>query len=484
MRRLQRSTSWLAMSLVTSCLLTGHAVAQFETDARWAPPGTNVLVMMHSHRLFDSPLAKKERGKEIGRASFESGISVVTPDVDRLLLASQMDFEVMHTLWTSAVLTGGNRKFDLGEIANTAGVSLETIANHKAVLMSNDAYLVRLSPESVGVMRPGNRQAVSRWIKSATNSGSNQLSGYLKQAVVAADKNLDVIIAMDLADSLDPKEIRKRLSTMESVPQEELDSLTETLSAIEGISLGIRVQEALTGSIKVDVQQGGRGLAKNGKALLIEILKRRGVMIDDITSWNAKADERSLILSGPLSMAGLNAISSLISQPLIGEQYAASGNDDTTLGPHSRSKTYYDSLDNYYHQVASKKIDYDTISNYVTWFDLYAKKIEDFSILGVDEELVAVGSEVASNFRKISNLIQQMSAAVRLQKTELKANYGYYGWDARYGYGARYRDYQLKAIEARGEAFAEKEVLEILNKINTDLVRIKQSLSVKYGVNF
>ncbi len=113
-------------------------------------------------------------------------------------------------------------------------------------------------------------------------------------------------------------------------------------------------------------------------------------------------------------------------------------------------------------------------------------KIEDFSVLGVDEELVQVGTETAASLRKISNILAETTAAIRVQKNEVKANYGYgyYGWDYRYGNGNKYRDYQLKAIESRGEAFAEKETKEIMTKINSDIVRVKQGLTTKYGVNF
>ncbi len=57
--------------------------AQFEADARWAPPNTNVLVMVNSLRMLESPLAKKERAEEKARAAFATGTTIVTPDVDR-----------------------------------------------------------------------------------------------------------------------------------------------------------------------------------------------------------------------------------------------------------------------------------------------------------------------------------------------------------------------------------------------------------------
>ncbi len=125
--------AFCVLGLLLPCV--PNALGQFDADARWAPADTNVLVMIHSSRLFESSYAKKERAKEASKASFESGTSLITPDVDRIMVTSQFDFEVMlHALEWRRTL-GGSRKFDLGEIANRTGATLEMLAGRRSVLL-------------------------------------------------------------------------------------------------------------------------------------------------------------------------------------------------------------------------------------------------------------------------------------------------------------------------------------------------------------
>ncbi len=460
------------------------AAQSFSADARWAPAHTNVLTLINSSKIFKSDFAEKSRATEASKAAFESGVSIVTPNADRILIATHLDLEFMHTLSTAAVYSRARSKFDLNEMANRSGSVVEPIANRGTVLMPNDAMVVQLGPDTVGVMKPGNRQAVSSWLRGAASSGSSQLSPYLTQAVSFADENADIIVALDLTDAVSPSVIRQRLAEMNSVKEAEVDSVVEALRGITGITLGVTIRDSIYGSIKVDFTSNAMVLETNGKPLLIEILKKRGLMIDDISSWNSKSTPTQLLLSGPLSVAGLRAMSSLVSQPLLPEYTAEeSGADDAA---YARSKTYFKSLQTYVDELSTKRPSDEALSTYATWFDNYAKKIDDFSILNVDPELVEVGNGISESLRQLATVAREARVQQKKEQGAIRAegkNYSYDGGFA-YRYNTNNRSARLKQVAENTRGDAANAGREIINSMQSEINNIRQKMSAKYGVDF
>jgi hypothetical protein len=462
-----------------------QTLAQFESDARWAPPQTNLLVLINSARIFDSELAKKEKAADASRAAFETGISIVSPDVDRILIASRVDLEVVHTLWTSAIYSRAKKAFDLNEIANRVGAAVDPIAGRNTVLLPNDAMLVALAPMTAGVMKPGNRQDVAGWLKAAAASGSNQLPSYLKSVLSTADENVDITMAMDLEDAVSPAEIRKRIATMSSVNKDEVESISGVLESIKGITLEITIRKTIAGLIKVDFQSGASGLEKTGKPLLIEILQNRGMMIDDIEGWTVKSTPTQLMLTGELSLAGLRAISSLVSQPMMPEITADSADGSAT--PYARSLTYFKSLETYVNELSTKKPSSLGLKPYAVWFENYAKKIDGFSVLNVDPELVTVGDSVSSSLHQMAQITQQAYLNTKERKSQIQteAHYGgYYG-----GYNGGYNRYYNRTsrknlIETQERKSAEEQVRSLFQTLTTEINTVRRSMTLKYGVDF
>lgn len=468
-----------------------QSVAQFATDARWAPPQTNMLVLINSKRVFGSEIAKKERAADASRAAFDAGVSIVTPDVDRLMIASNVDFEVMHTLWTAAVYSREQKKFDLIEIANKVGSSVDTIGRRDMVHLPSDAMLVDLAPATIGVMKPGNRQAVANWLKGDLSGGSSRLPSYLKEAVSFADANADIIIAIDLEDVLPPAEIRNRLSKFSAVPAADLDSVAEILKGIKGITLGVTFRQSIIGSIKVDFQAGAQGLDKIGKDLLIEILQKRGMMIDDLDNWAAKTTSEQLLLTGPLSTSGVRAIGSMVSQPLLPE-ITAGVEEASANAAYARSLTYFRSLESYVNEVSTKNAKLKSLMAYSKWFENYAHKIDSFSILDVDPDLVTLGSGISNSLREMAEITRTAMLDAKAARSQLENygrdgyssdSYGYgYGYDN--GYAGRYRVRSREIINTQAETGAEEKARVILKSINEELSSARKSMSLKYGVDF
>ena len=143
--------------LTTTMLLAAFAVvpslyAQFENDAKWVPNNANSLVLVNSAKIFNSELATQNNWKAKGEAAFESGSSIVPTNVNRLLIASQIDFQFMHTLWDVCVFSKDQQSISLDKIAKKLGTQIEQVANRNALVLPNDAYLVQIDDTTVATM--------------------------------------------------------------------------------------------------------------------------------------------------------------------------------------------------------------------------------------------------------------------------------------------------------------------------------------------
>ena len=124
-----------------------------------------------------------------------------------------------------------------------------------------------------------------RWLRQTNISPpGGHLSPYLQEAFTYATKvGTPIIMAMDLGGLVSLTEIEQRISKLDAlkganVPGKELVSL---LQGIQGITLGISIDDSELGAVRVDFADSAEILAKVGKPLLLEILKNQGAMIDD-----------------------------------------------------------------------------------------------------------------------------------------------------------------------------------------------------------
>ena len=77
-------------------------------------------------------------------------------------------------------------------------------------------------------------------------------------------------------DALSPEKIKERLKESELVKDEDIDGLCTALCGIKGMTLGITINNDITGSIKLDFDGTPSVLAASGKQMLIYSLEKNG----------------------------------------------------------------------------------------------------------------------------------------------------------------------------------------------------------------
>ena len=494
-----KQVRWLMLAIPAAMIFSLSAHAQFEDAAKWVPQSANTLVLVRTQEIFKSQIAQKQYWQAKKSQAFNAGASFLPPDTKRLLLASQMDFEHMEPVWEVAVFEKAGDSLNIVNVSERVKGNLDTVDGNPAIVLPNDAFLVKVNDSTLAAMTPANRQMTSRWV-SSSKMGRMNLSPYLTQAVQFADDNADVIVAFDLHDVISKDSLQKRLEGSGIVKKEDLENVGEALGSMKGLTLGITVNDKITGALKMDFNGSPAVLASYGKTLLLAALSRNGLMVDDFQNWDMQVKPKELLLTGALSSEGMRQIGALIEHPLVVD-FAGSGgvgSGDAEVDMKTRSLQYFSSVEQLTHELDNRN--YQSMATYAKWYDKYARQIDRLSVLNVDPVVVDYGQYVASSFRDIAgsllnsnyqkNVDQQQFSDTEPYGYQWSGAYGtgYYGRWGRYGgkYNSAYNSNTRNRQIAGGRAFeaGENRAKAIVREIDAETSKVRNEMSKKYNTNF
>ena len=475
------------LALFISLLAVLDAHAQFQDEARWVPASANNIVLVRSKKILDSEMGKREHWKTERSKAFRSGAAFFPPTTNTLLVASEIDYQLMEPVWSVCVINDAADNLDVGEISKRINGNIEMIGDKSAVVLPNDSYLVKIDDRTLVTRSPANRQMTARWLQNAIGATEN-LSPYLTEAVKFAEDNAEIIVAFDLEGALNPDEIHKELADVSLTDPESLDQDAKIMSTIKGIMLGINVSEKITGAIKIDFGENPAGLSKDAKPILLHALKKNGLMIDDLENWSlANSGGNQLLMSGPLSAEGLHQITSLIRQPIREEFFKTDSSEaGQQVNMATRSQQYFGDIQHINDQLRAMHL--NNMRTYARWFDRYSREIDGLSVLGVDEVCLQYGAYVANSFRDMANSLRGSD----LSRTKSVANQGSYGRAANYNEYGRYGFYDNPNINERNRIIASNlgteaganQAKTIMEQVDSETAKVREAMSLKYKVNF
>ncbi len=471
------------------------ANAQFEDAAKFVPENANCLVMVQAENILNSAIGRRENWATDRSAAFRSGASFFPPTTKRILMGSQIDFEFLDSVYHVGVFEKKGSEINLVEVSKRVNGNISTIGGKQALELPNNSYLIKVDNTTLVTMTPSNRQMTTRWLAKTTN-GRMRVSPYLAEAVKFADQNAQVIVAFDLEGVLEPAEVEKRLVESGAVLEVSAAAVTKTLSNLRGVTLGVTVNDRISGAIKIDFSSDPSNVTPVSKAILIAALKKNGLMIDDIASWNVTSSGNQIRLSGPMTSEGFRQIGSLVHQPLEDDMHGASGGVTSNAEPTkqnmaTRTKQYLGDIDHIL-EIQRKKKE-EQLNTYAKWFDRYARQIDGISILGVDPIAIDFGTYVGNAFRDISGDLNTSN----LSKNESVSSQGFSGpgggrWNYGYGYGYGYgtingRNYtrdSRRNASALGTEKGMNQKSDTLRQIDAKESQVKKALTEKYQINF
>lgn len=509
---------WLSFVLPVVLLGAGIAHAQFDDLVSKVPVDTNTLILLNTEKILASPTAVKEDWKGKIKHAHEAGLTLIQPSNKQAVLAAELDFDFGAPLW-QLMIGRRDQVPDLASIAKKVNGSTDAINGFSAVALPMDGYIVRFSKEIAAFITPGNRQFVSRWLKTL-DAGSSKLSPYLTEAYsYAQDLGTPLIMAIDLSDVATPEGIRARLA--ERWPDSgfegkaKLEDVADVLASIRGVTLGVTFTNGPFGSLKVDFGKDVAPIAPIAKELLLHVLHTRGIFINEFEDWELAAKGNNFRISGKLTDSGLRRLMSPFDAPPGLLDHAEESNPNQPPKSEKdimleKSLSYYQSVNALYKDLKtepSRQGNNYTAGSIAGWYDNYARKIDNLPILNVDPYLVEFGAQTAQALRQASSAIKTGGVQSKTAQLNAPKIYNTYSGGQTYGYtyrsdwyGSGYvpygtswqanirdqREETAQAARIRTE-YRNKSIFsarEIVDGIAASLADVRRQMTQKYQVEF
>lgn len=479
----------------------------FEDLLAKVPPAANSLVLINVEKTLNSPLAEEDGwGKKLELAYVDQPV-FLPPEATKLVMAASLQTgEGFRRNWEMAVMELSS-PMGMSSIARSEGGYVDTLRDTEVAWTPSNAYFVSLSDRMLGVMFPADRQVVSRWIAFAKQNVRPMMSSYLREATNKTSDNVQILLAMDLTDVVQPHELNDKVQQLELFKKIKMDNKTAVplISSLRGASLRIMVGDKAEAQLRIDFAQDITALDRIAGDLVIHVLEQIGVTIPGLEDWQTKVVGTSIRMQGELSQDSQRRIFSLVELPSAkfsllkdvpppptdgpGGTGGTSGSQESLI--REASQTYFSSI-----QVLLKDLKRELQGNKASSaiMERYAGRIDRMPILNVDDDLLDYGSGVAETLRGMALSRRQGGISAGTQTTGM-GGAGYTGYQYNYNWfthtykedlysGARQGAADRAAIKAQAMAESKNVRVEGSKQIADATAQIRRQMTKKYGVEF
>ena len=506
---------FFSTAVVTFLLVPRASHAQFEGMKYRVPADANTLILINAEKMFGSPVADRGRWEARRKAAYDAGISGLPPDGTEVLLAGRTDFEYGSSVWELGMLKlRGDRS--VADVAQRYGGVMDQIAERDATRLPNDNYVVQLMSNLLAAYTPANRQDVKRWLSSTDVGGVSKLPSYLEQGFGYATKSgTPIVMALDVSGSVSAADVKTSLTSFQSLKDSGISAepLTKLFAGIQGITLGITLQDQVVGAIRVDFAESPKILAEVGKPLLLEVLQKQGAMIEDLRQWQPSIEGNTFLLRGTFSESGTRRVLSVLELPRSlsdAMQQTASTNANPEDAQRLASQQYFQQITALLDDLRAKpkRSGVQTFGQAAIWYDKYARKIDGMSILNVDDDLVNYAASMAIALRQAEMIMKGVGMRSSVRTAGNQPVSGGYSWSvggyrAGRGYnGGLYGAYGTTmgvgagqaSLRAKGQSDAiirgqertsgAANVQQVWQYIDESTAAIRRDLTRKYSADF
>lgn len=493
--------------VVLACLLALQlpvTASEFSDLANEVPAGANTVLVIDVDRALATEMAKANGWGDPDRAADRP--MYLPPEADKVIVAAQVDPpNRFHQAWEAAVI-GLKESIPMRMIAEAEGGYEDTISDTKAAWIPSNAYVLQLKEKTLGLLHPANRQSVSRWME-ARQSARTGASGYLANAIGAAQTDPQIVLALDTADTMPTHLIHQRMTQSDVVAKHKLD-IDETVAlfaTLKGITMEIIISDTATTRAHIDFGQDVPFDGDVAKEFVLAAMRRMEAEIPGVEDWNFSVSGKSIFAIGELDTDGLRRVLSTAEIP--STKFSSLKDEDTkseSTEDQMAQKSYV------YFQSINKLIDdlqrqSKSFSGDSYWFDKYAKKIDRLPILHVDPELLDFGQNTAETLRVMSGSRKSANLKTGVARTNIEASGvgtvrgGYYnnGY-GRYNNGYRGAGYyrpsptaeasakqkSVNAANRRNQSTATSKKIEGFRLINNATAEMRRTLTERYNKEF
>lgn len=500
--------------LVGAVACSVSSAADLRELIRHIPPQANGVVAIHAEQLYQSELARSEDWAGQHARGLSAGGMVLPPGTRHVLVGTEINFESMRPSWEAAVVDMASPP-SIAEVAKRDGGRVDLIGSHPTVSLPGDATLIEWDAHLVGVMAPANRQAVARWLTFHGGGLGTALAPELEQAArLAETAKGQIFLAFDLRGLLSSSFVEQQIPGMECLKdQPDKAKLAALLASVQGVSLGIQVDAARHGELRIEFADDAASLVPCAKSLVLEVLANAGAAIYDLQDWEVSVSGHAILLKGKFSEPGMQRVLSLIELPThwlveakAEKPYDAGGSRDMT--PYA-SLAYFQSVEKLLRDLRAQRREGKSLGQAALWYDRFANTIDRLPKANVDRQLLDYGAQTAEMLRQVALGHRDSGIESHRRVTEIYPTlsgqtqtigafpnyfqpytpYGIYPYSRFAPRSVTYFNYrniaaERRAVRAEEIAKAASNEQQILSEITQATQKIRDAMTERYGFDF
>lgn len=465
-----------------------HAQPAFSDLLGKVPEEANALVLINARQLRQSDFARDFRAKTLKGSSQTHQYVVPMEEIERIVLSAELN-EQLNPAWEAAIFET-NSTFSLVNLASQGHGRGDT-AWKVPTLQLPSAYLFDLGSKTYGAFAPINpRQKALRWGERAPSAKEIRVSAYLQKiAEFPETAGTEVMLGLDLSGMVDIQLIQQNLGrsqTLKARKNLDRDAVAKVLASLEGVALGVKATNVLNAKLRVDFGESPALLADFAKPLLLEKLSDLGLMIDEFENWEGSMRGNTFYLSGELSAGGLRKVLSLVDPPSLPSAKPASDMipSASELDPMALpSQRYFKEVSGLLSEMNSRE-NLKYVKQF-SWYDKYARKISQLSMLNVDPELLDYGLAMSTALRSMAYNLRKQSAEA--------AQYSYNSTTTWEAYGDWYNGYlvtyntqpsERQKAEKLSKMYGTMSYAETVQNVGNTTAEMRRRMVERYKIDF
>ncbi len=473
-------------ALFVACASTGLFGAEWPAELSRLPEAPNAMALVDVAALRalgeNSKAADRQELREF-LASFRAAESA---RLQRVLMAAWLDLDSLSPSWETAI-GWFDKSPTLAEITKGEDGYIDQLRSKRVVWSPRNAYFIPLEGERVAVVRPANRQLLTRWLGELERNVHDPLGDYLTKVSRFSTDGILAFLALELGGAISPVQAREKLQGLAAL-NDKPDAVAQAAALAEhlqGCYFVVKDEDGLLGKLQLEFDVPASPLNAYGVELLAEMLELRGLEIEGVRDWKGRADNNVFSMVGKLRPADLLRIMSLLRTGGSLSSMSESARIESQSSPVSESqipaqasKRYFDSTRKIVEANRDKKP--QTVGQRASWNDHAAREIDDLPILHVDEDLLGYGSQVAALLRDASLASRQASMQSGVQvsgQSRTVYNWNYYG-----GWNTPNRGVAQAQRQARATGM--NQYLQAMQRIDDMTAQIRREMTKKYALEF
>lgn len=492
----------LDINVLVIAMLVGVATAsaQMLPLAERLPPGANAVMTIDVAGLIASPLGKEMKLQSKLISGYADRPLAVPGAAKSMVVGAAVHPTGMQSIWQAAVISLPNAP-RLEPVLQAQGGFLDKLDGRKIAWTPRDIFYVELDGNTLGVLRPAQRQFLSHWI---TGPSGKVLTPYLANAVAGASGAASVF-AVDLTGAIGAGGLRYAVS-MGQFPsldqiQDGQDKLIVALASVRGMHIDVTATDKLSGQWIIDFEGDVSALGGQAKAFVSDVLSAAELYDSDVENWEFKVSGKQIVGTGTMNPEGLNKLLALLSPgdaagaatpatASAGDSAQPAGQTTAARKPADASREYYRAVSRILDNLGPKP----SPKQGAAWLTAQARVIRQLPVLDVDPALLEWGNSVADTFLRVGQelaLGQQRAQTAALgvqtptaQTTWTDHSEGSTTDSPETRAAFRNAQQQRRQVAQQERTVAAERAFAIFNEVLSRRGAIRIEMTQKYGVEF